>query len=208
MIGCTVGDRNWTQDAAMKPPNFAARLLIASLLGTAAATAGAQQPTPPAAASPTPSPASSVGLFVYPGKGQDAAQQSTDESQCYDWSRTQNGFDPAAPAAAAAPAQAAEAEKQGPGGERVKGAVRGAAAGAVIGEIADNDAGKGAEVGAAAGVLAGGRQARKNRREQEEKQEQTAQANEDAAKAAQQQKVDTFKRGMSACLEARGYSVK
>jgi hypothetical protein len=89
----------------------------------------------------------------------------------------------------------AEAEKQGPGGERVKGAVRGAAAGAVIGEVADNDAGKGAEVGAAAGVLAGGRQSRKNKRDQEQKVEQTAQANEDAAKAAQQQKVDTFKRG-------------
>jgi len=192
----------------MKSPNTAFRLLVAGLLGLAALTCGAQQAAPPAATAPAPSPASTVGLFVYPSKNQDAAQQSTDETQCYDWSRTQNGFDPAAPAPAAAPAQTAEAEKQGPGGERVKGAVRGAAAGAVIGEVADNDAGKGAEVGAAAGVLAGGRQSRKNKRDQEQKVEQTAQANEDAAKAAQQQKVDTFKRGMSACLEARGYSVK
>jgi len=193
----------------MNSPNLATRILFAGLLGAAAASAGAQQAAPPAtAAAPVPSPASSVGLFVYPSKNQDAAQQSTDETQCYDWSRTQNGFDPAVPAAAAAPAQTAEAEQQGPGGERVKGAVRGAAAGAVIGEVADNDAGSGAEVGAAAGVIAGGRQARKGKREQEQKAKQTAQANEDAAKAAQQQKVDTFKRGMSACLEARGYSVK
>lgn len=192
----------------MNSPKLATRLLIAGLLGAAAAGAGAQQTAPPAAAAPVPSPASSVGLFVYPSKNQDAAQQSTDETQCYEWSRTQNGFDPAAPAAAAAPAQPAEAEKQGAGGERIKGAARGAAAGAVIGEVADNDAGKGAEVGAAAGVIAGGRQARQNRRAQEEKAEQTAKANDDAAKAAHQQKVDTFKRGMSACLEARGYSVK
>jgi hypothetical protein len=174
----------------------------------AAGIAGAQPAAPQPAAAPAPSPASSVGLFVYPAKSQDAAQQSTDETQCYDWSRSQNGFDPAAPPPAAQPAQAAAEEKQGPGGERIKGAARGAAAGAVIGEVADNDAGKGAEVGAAAGVLAGGRQARQNRRAQEEKTQETAKANDEAAKAAQQQKVDTFKRGMAACLEARGYSVK
>ncbi len=192
----------------MKSPNHAIRLLVAGLLGATALTSGAQQAAAPAAAAPVPSPASSVGLFVYPTKNQNAAQQSTDETQCYDWSRTQNGFDPAAPPPAAAPAQPAEAEKQGPGGERVKGAVRGAAAGAVVGEVADNDASQGAEVGAAVGVMAGGRQARQNRRAQEQKTQETAKANEDAAKAAQQQKVDTFKRGMSACLEARGYSVK
>jgi hypothetical protein len=207
MIRCTVGVPQLAQDAAMSSSTNATRLLISGLL-VAAAQAGAQQAAPPATAAPVPSPASSVGLFVYPTKNQDAAQQSTDETQCYDWSRTQNGFDPAAPAPAAAPAKTAEAEKQGPGGERVKGAARGAAAGAVIGEVADNDASQGAEVGAAAGVLAGGRQAGKNRQAQEQQAEQTAQANEDSAKAAQQQKVDTFKRGMSACLEARGYSVK
>lgn len=152
------------------------------------------------------SPAASLGLFVYPAKGQDAAQQSKDETECYAWSKGQSGFDPAAPAAA--PAQAAAPEKQGPGGERVKGAVRGAAAGAVIGEVADNDASKGAEVGAAAGVLAGGRHARQNKRAQEEKAAETAKANEQAAEAAQQEKVDTFKRGMAACLEARGYTAK
>jgi hypothetical protein len=160
----------------------------------------------PAHAQAPASPAASVGLFVYPAKGQDAAQQSKDETECYGWSKSQSGFDPAAPAAP--PAQAAAPEKQGPGGERVKGAVRGAAAGAVIGEVADNDAGKGAEVGAAAGVLAGGRHARQNKRAQEEKAAETAKANEQAAQAAQQEKVDAFKRGMAACLEARGYTAK
>jgi hypothetical protein len=179
---------------------IAARVTLGLLGAASAALAGAQ-------AQPAASPAASLGLFVYPAKGQDAAQQSKDEAECYDWSKTQSGFDPAAPAPAA-PAAAASAEKQGPGGERVRGAVRGAAAGAVIGEVADNDASKGAEVGAAAGVLAGGRQARKNQQAQAQQAQASAQANEDAAKAAQQQKVDTFKRGLGACLEGRGYTVK
>jgi hypothetical protein len=178
---------------------------IVGLLGMAAATLASAQAQPPPAATPA-SPAASVGLFVYPAKSQDTAQQSKDETECYAWSKQQSGFDPAAPAAP--PAQAAAPEKQGPGGERVKGAVRGAAAGAVVGEVADNDASKGAEVGAAVGVLAGGRQARQNRRAQEEKAEETAKANEAAAQTAQQQKVDTFKRGMAACLEGRGYTAK
>jgi hypothetical protein len=189
----------------MSQPAYAAQL-VGGILGFMAATLAAVQAQPPAAAPAPASPATSVGLFVYPAKGQDAAQQSKDETECYGWSKTQSGFDPAAPAAA--PAPATPAEKQGAGGERVKGAVRGAAAGAVIGEVADNDASKGAEVGAAAGVLAGGRHARQNKKAQEQKAAETAKANEQAATAAQQQKVETFKRGMAACLEGRGYTAK
>lgn len=167
-------------------------------------SASAADPAPPATA---PSTAASVGLFVYAAKGQDAAQQSKDETECYGWSKTQSGIDPAAPAPAPAPAAAAEAEKKG-GGERIKGAARGAAAGAVIGEVANNDASEGAAIGATAGVVAGGRQARKNRQAQEEKAAEATAANADAAKAAGQQQLDTFKRGMGACLEGRGYTVK
>jgi YMGG-like Gly-zipper len=183
----------------MGRPNIPARMMLGLLGAAGAALAGAQ-------AQSAASPAASLGLFVYPAKGQDAAQQSKDETECYGWSKTQSGFDPAAPAPAA-PAAAAPAETQGPGGERLKGAARGAAAGAVIGEVADDDASKGAEVGAAAGVIAGGRQARKNRGAQEQQAAEAAKANEEAAKAAQQQ-VDTFKRGLGACLEGRGYTVK
>lgn len=184
----------------MGHPNFPARIMLGLIGAAGAALAGAQ-------AQPAASPTASLGLFVYPAKGQDAAQQSKDETECYDWSKTQSGFDPAAPAPAA-PAAAAPAEKQGPGGERIKGAARGAAAGAVIGEVADDDASEGAEIGAAAGVVAGGRQARKNRREQEEQATESVKASEEAAQAAQQQQVDTFKRGLGACLEGRGYTVK
>jgi hypothetical protein len=150
-----------------------------------------------------PSPAASVGVIAYPGKGQTPAQQSTDESQCYDWSKAQTGYDPKNPPKVEA--AAAEPVSEGPSGERVKGAVRGAAAGAVIGEVADNDAGKGAEIGAAAGVVAGGHRTRKARRDEKAKAEEQAKAD---ATATSQAQADTFKKGLSACLESRGYTVK
>jgi hypothetical protein len=181
------------------------RLPLLGLAGLlVSVSASAADPATPGTAQ---SPATSVGLFVYAAKGQDAAQQSKDESECYGWSKTQSGIDPAAPAPAPASAAAAETEKKG-GGERIKGAARGAAAGAVIGEVANNDASEGAAIGATAGVVAGGRQARKNRQAQEEKAAEATAANADAAKAAGQQQLDTFKRGMGACLEGRGYTVK
>lgn len=150
-----------------------------------------------------PSPAASVGVIAYPGKGQTPAQQSTDESQCYDWSKAQTGYDPKNPPKVEV--AAAEPESKGPSGERAKGAVRGAAAGAVIGEVADNDAGKGAEIGAAAGVVAGGHRTRKARRDEKAKAEEQAKAD---ATATSQAQADTFKKGLSACLESRGYTVK
>ena len=87
---------------------------------------------------------SSLGMIVYPSKGQSAEQQSGDEGECYSWAKQETGIDPIA--VASAPTE--EVSSVG-GGERLRGAARGAAAGAVIGEIADDDAGKGA--GGAAG---------------------------------------------------------
>ena len=175
--------------------------LVMGLLA-AAASAGAQQ------APPAPSMAASVGVLAYPAKGQTAAQQATDETECYAWSKTQSGYDPKAPPPAAAPAPAAAPQQSAATGARAKGAVRGAAAGAVIGEVADNDAGKGAAVGATVGVVAGGRQARKAQEQQKEAAAQQQQASAEQAKASQQALADTFKKGMSACHESRGYTVK
>ena len=93
----------------------------------------------------------------------------------------------------------------GPSGERAKGAVRGAAAGAVIGEVANNDAGEGAATGAAVGVVAGGHRTRQARRTEQANAQEQAKAD---ASATQQAQADTFKRGISGCLESRGYTIK
>ena len=148
------------------------------------------QTTPPASANAV---AKSLGLIIYPAKGQTAEQQTTDEQQCYDWAKAQTGIDLQAP-----PPPPAEPEKSA-GGQRVKGAVRGAAAGAVVGEVADNDADEGAKIGAAAGVVAGGRKARKEKSAAEE------QAKADT-QASQAQRQETFKKAMGTCLQGRGYT--
>ena len=88
--------------------------------------------------------------IVYPAKGQSAAQQSKDDSQCYSWARQNTGIDPAAVASAPVPQETGPAVG---GGERVRGSLRGAAGGAAIGAIAGG--GKGAAIGAGAGGAAG-----------------------------------------------------
>jgi hypothetical protein len=152
--------------------------------------------------------AASAGLFAYPAKGQKPDQQAKDEAECYNWSKTQSGYDPMQPPAAPTQTQPAQTSAPAADGSRARGAVRGAAAGAVIGEVADNDAGKGAAIGATAGVLAGGRQSRMAQSQAQQQAAQQAQASQAQAKAAQQELANSFKRGMSVCLEARGYTVK
>src|SRR5262249_51532280 len=74
-----------------------ASLASASLPCVAAGTAGAQQAQPAPQPAAGPSPAASVGLVAYPAKGQTAEQQSADENACYDWSKSQTGYDPKNP---------------------------------------------------------------------------------------------------------------
>jgi hypothetical protein len=130
---------------------------------------------------------SSLGLVVFPAKSQSPSQQNQDEQSCYGWSKEKTGIDPAAPPPP--PPQAT-----GPDGSRARGAARGAAKGAVIGEVTNDDGGKGAAVGAAAGAVKGKQQSRK------------AQATQQQQASAEQ--MNSFKKGFSACMEGKGYTVK
>ena len=141
--------------------------------------------------------ATSLGVVVFPAKNQTAEKQSQDEQECFNWSKTQTGFDPKNPSATVQATPPAEPE----GGQRLRGAARGAAAGAVIGEIADDDASKGAGIGAAAGVLKGGAEKRRQRKEAEQHAEQQHQT-------AIQEQASLFNKGFGACLESKGYTVK
>jgi len=169
------------------------------------ASVHAQTAPPPATSKPL---STSLGLVVFPAKGQTPQKQSQDEGECYAWSKGQTGVDPMAPAPAAAPAPAEQAAAPPPSGQRAKGAVRGAAAGAVIGEVADNDAGKGAAIGATVGVVKGGAE---KRRAQEQAQQDAAKKQEATVQqqtAATQEQLNLFKKGFAACLEPKGYTVK
>jgi len=151
-------------------------------------TANGQAPTASAG-----TPAAKIGLFVNPKNNQTAEQQTQDENTCYLTAQQQTSIDPTAPAAP--PPEAAK--KQGGG---AKGAAGGAAGGAAIGAIA-GDAGTGAAIGATAGAVRGRRQQKKANKQAEQQAAQQSQAQ-------QQQKLDTFRRAFSSCMDAKGYYVK
>jgi hypothetical protein len=140
--------------------------------------------------------ASSMGVFVYPAKGQSNEQLGQDDYQCFSWAREQTHYDPMNP-----PDVAPQAPDQGPRGERLRGAARGAAAGAVVSEITDNDTSDAMAGGAVLGAMRGGQ------RDRMQRQQETAQA-EAAADQQQAGAANQFKSAYAACIEARGYSVK
>ncbi|HUM18446.1 MAG TPA: glycine zipper family protein [Candidatus Nitrosotalea sp.] len=127
-------------------------------------------------------------IFIYPQKGQTPQQQAQDTAECQAWATQQTGG-AQAPAMAPAPA---------PTASPLKGAARGAAVGAVGGAIA-GDAGKGAAIGAAGGAMIGGMRRRD--------QEQQAQAQQAQAQQMQAAQGENYKRALSSCLGAKGYSV-
>jgi hypothetical protein len=130
-------------------------------------------------------------LIVYPANGQSADQQQKDTNECKTWATGQTGFDPAHPPAVQQPAP--QPSRQGE-------VARGAARGAVLGEIVDDDAGTGAAAGAAIGAM------RRQDRVRSEKQQASAAQQQNQQYIAQ--KTSEYTRALSACLEARSYTVK
>jgi hypothetical protein len=164
-----------------------ALFLTGSVAGSVAAAA---QSSPPVKGM-----ASTVGLYVYPKNSQSATKQLTDESQCYSNAKTQTGYDPNTTTTAAAP------KKQDPKSGDDHDVAKGAARGEVISGATGGDAAAGARRGAIIGSI---KEKRKSKQETEQAQKQA-----DAAKTTTTaQPIDNFKRSMSACLDARGYSAK
>jgi predicted lipid-binding transport protein (Tim44 family) len=131
-------------------------------------------------------------VYIYPAKNQSPEQQEKDKYECYQFGKSQTGFDPMA----APQATAAAPEKKG---GLLKGAAGGALVGAAVGAVS-GDVGKGAGYGAAAGGTIGALRKRSSEKEQEQYQQQQT-----ANYQAQRQNYD---RAYAACLEGRGYTVK
>jgi hypothetical protein len=153
--------------------------------------------------------AANLNVQVFPKAGQDAAQQSKDEAECYEWAVTNSGVDPfdlqKKEAEQAQQAQQASEQVAASGqGAGARGAVKGAVAGAVIGEIADDDAGKGAAYGAAVGAVAA---RRGTRRAKEEAQAEISQQQQQTTQVTAEQ-MKNFKNAFGACLEGKNYIAK
>jgi len=185
---------------------------------SASAPTSGQQAGAATSGSPGWSPSKDIGVFVFGRNGQTADQQLKDESECYSAARQQTGIDPKAPAPAGKSAEQKQAEQKAaadnadtPSGGRARGAARGAAGGAAVGAIA-GDAGKGAAAGAVAGTMRGGMQQRQAsaaaKKEAAAKTAAEQKAQEDQAKLAHAEGLDTFQRAFGACMDARNYSVK
>jgi hypothetical protein len=193
-------------------------LAIAVVFSCASVPMMAQSATPSAQAAPAWSPAQSIGMFAFPRNSQSSDQQLKDETDCYGMAKQRTGIDAQAPMptgpspeeVAAAQKQAADNAPKAQGG-RLRGAARGAAGGAAIGAIA-GDAGTGAGAGAVAGTMRGGMQQRQaNAQSKQQSAAAAAAAQKKATEELQQQHqegIDTFQRAFSACMDARGYSVK
>ena len=137
----------------------------------------------------------SLGLYVFPSEGQDAAQQDADEAECFKWAKQQSGYDPLNPTIAVGKEVDRSAD-----GSAVGGAAVGAAGGAAIGAIA-GDAGKGAAIGAVVGGVRG-------RRSKVVGDEMQQQANDQAAAAETQRLAQDYNKAFSACMEGKGYKVQ
>lgn len=140
----------------------------------------------------------SLDLFVYPGEGQTIEQLAVDENECYQWAQQTSGVDPNNPMAGV---QTEQAQQQAQGGRAGRGALRGAAAGALIGEVTDNDRSE----YAAAGALIGASRGRRAAAQQSQQAQQQAQ---EQAQAQSAQRMESFKKAFSACMEGRSYTVR
>ncbi len=126
---------------------------------------------------------------VTPSKGQSAAQQQADETECSNTAIQQSGYNPANPPAAAT-AQTAPVTGSGT-------RARGAAAGAAVGAVGGNDVGNAAAKGAVVGGVA---QRNRNRK---------AASDQNQASAQQQQAgASAYWNARQTCLTGRGYSVQ
>lgn len=186
----------------------------ASVIGVAllagCATTVPQRPLPPPPPRVVAPPDTSV--YAAPARGQTPEQQDRDRYECSQWATQQSGFDPSRPLPAAPQPGRIRVVPAGPAPG--SGVVAGAATGAIVGAAVSNpwNQGPGALIGLVAGAVLGGAvesaqadHARAQAAQINAAAESQASAARDAGVAAQ---AANYRRAMSACLDARGYSVR
>jgi hypothetical protein len=176
---------------------LASAALSVALLLVGCAT---EPPPPPRPAyAPPPPPPVNSNVYAYPMHAQPPEQQDRDHYECSIWATQQTGFDPSAPGVP--PQQQVHiVTGPAPGSGTAAGVVTGAILGAAIGGPwhGPGPALAGAVVGGAIGTAA----------EASARQSQTVTVTDQRALAQLQQKATNYRRALSACLDARGYSVR
>lgn len=193
---------NASQTSVHRVLTLTAFAIAAGLLSACATTpppTSRPPPPPPPSAYTPPPPQINTTVYAYPLHGQPPQQQDRDHYECSIWATQQTGFDPSAPGV---PPQQQVHVVSGPppGSGTATGAITGAILGAAIAGPwhAGGGALAGAVVGGAVGTAA----------EASARQTQTYTVTDQRALAQIQQKAGNYRRALSACLDARGYSVK
>ena len=149
-----------------------------------------------------------TNVYFYPAQGRTISsdQQGRDKYECNTWAVQQTGFDPSNPQVA--PHQRMQIVAGGPPAGAMVGA--GALTGAVVGSAVSRpwESGRGALFGALAGAAIGGIAEAERNDQVNHTQAQANLSETQAQNAALEQKATAFRRALSACLAARGYSVR
>lgn len=187
----------------MTTPKFVKVLALGLAALTCVALTGCVEGPPPRPyrAPPPPPPRANTDVYAYPQQGQTAEQQDRDRYDCHLWAVKQTGFDPSAPGVP--PHERVRVVAAPPSGA---GTAVGAIAGAILGAAiaGPRNAGFGAVAGGITGAAVGNAsdQAQAAANSQVVVQQDARQA------AAMEQQATNYRRAISACLEARGYTVK
>ena len=151
---------------------------------------------------PSPPPVPQQQIVIYPAKGQSPEQQERDRYECHVWAVQQSGFDPSQPNVPAGQRVAVEPANP-PGSGTAVGAIAGAILGAVI--AGPGNAGAGLVLGGITGAAVG-TASDVNAQAQANYEQQRLDAGYDANAAQVSQRSANYRRAISACLDARGYT--
>jgi len=178
-----------------------AALTVSAAVVILAGCVEAPPPRPVYDAPPPPPPPPISQVYAYPQHGQTPEQQDRDHYECSTWATQQTGFDPSAPGVPPHERVQVVSAAPPPGTNTAIGAVAGAIIGAAIAPRwqAAPAALAGAVVGGAIGSSADAANAQATR---------TVVVQDRRAAAAQEQQALSYRRAISACLDARGYTVK
>jgi hypothetical protein len=141
-------------------------------------------------------PTSWVRPYIYPTQGQSPDQMDRDRYQCYVSSVQQTGVDPSRPSRTYEQVVVAPA----PGAGTATGAVGGAIVGSLL--AGPRSAGLGFFLGGATGAIVGSAADANTQAQVTQAQMQAREA-----RAADQERMEEFRRTNGACLASRGYSV-
>jgi hypothetical protein len=174
------------------------RISVFAAVGGMVLLAGCVEPPPRHYVVPA-QPVAQTQVIVYPAQGQTTQQLDKDRYECHLWAVQQTGFDPSRPGTPADQRVVVQPANP-PGSGTAVGAIAGAILGAAI--AGPNNAGAGLILGGVTGAAVG---ASSDAAAQAQARAEQQAYNQSYAQG--QASASNYRRAISACLTARGYTI-